>query len=237
MRSASDQSSRCEENTTTHPVASRCVLASVTQEYIWVDICGDGFVCLGFVVVWDGISLCSPKTQFVDQAGLELRILPASDSASWVLGLELCATTSSPRGFFPSVYIFIINILLIPCGFHITHLNHIHFCPSRSALHPYNLTTQKKTDRQASKNSHHGIWVCHSVSYSTPFCSNGFTCKCALLWITGLVWGLWLPPYYQYWILTKTPLRYTAIALCHGNPGALDRQDWSLNKLQQSQMG
>jgi hypothetical protein len=44
----------------------------------------------------DWVSLCSPgcpRTHFVDQAGLELRNPPAS--ASRVLGLKACATTSS----------------------------------------------------------------------------------------------------------------------------------------------
>jgi hypothetical protein len=48
------------------------------------------FVCL---FVRDRVSLCSPGcpgTHFVDQAGLELRNLPAS--ASQVLGSKACAT-------------------------------------------------------------------------------------------------------------------------------------------------
>jgi hypothetical protein len=55
------------------------------------------FVCL-FVLVLvfrDRVSLCSPdcpETHSVDQAGLELRNLPAS--ASRVLGLKACATTA-----------------------------------------------------------------------------------------------------------------------------------------------
>jgi hypothetical protein len=48
-----------------------------------------------FLLVFrDRVSLCSPgcpETHFVDQAGLELRNLPAS--ASQVLGLKACATT------------------------------------------------------------------------------------------------------------------------------------------------
>jgi hypothetical protein len=46
-------------------------------------------------VFQDRVSLCSPGclgTHFVDQAGLELRNLPAS--ASQVLGLQACATTA-----------------------------------------------------------------------------------------------------------------------------------------------
>jgi hypothetical protein len=45
----------------------------------------------------DRVSLCSfgcPGTHFVDQAGLELRNLPAS--ASKVLELKACATTAQP---------------------------------------------------------------------------------------------------------------------------------------------
>jgi hypothetical protein len=50
------------------------------------------------LVFQDRISLCSPGcpgTHFVDQAGLELRNLPAS--ASRVLGLKACATTPGIR--------------------------------------------------------------------------------------------------------------------------------------------
>jgi hypothetical protein len=57
------------------------------------------FVCLfvwlvGFLVFQDRVCLSSPGfpgTHFVDQAGLELRNLPAS--ASGVLGLKGCTTT------------------------------------------------------------------------------------------------------------------------------------------------
>jgi hypothetical protein len=45
-----------------------------------------------FLVFRDKVSLCSPETHFVDQAGLELRNPPAS--ASQVLGLKVCATTA-----------------------------------------------------------------------------------------------------------------------------------------------
>jgi hypothetical protein len=51
------------------------------------------FVCL--FVFRDRVSLCSPDypgTHSVDQAGLELRNLPAS--ASQVLGLQACTTTA-----------------------------------------------------------------------------------------------------------------------------------------------
>jgi hypothetical protein len=49
-----------------------------------------------FLVFRDRVFLCSPGcpgTHFVDQAGLKLRNPPAS--ASWVLGLKVCATTPS----------------------------------------------------------------------------------------------------------------------------------------------
>jgi hypothetical protein len=60
-------------------------------------------ICLSFffvvivLVFQDRVSLCSPGcpgTHSVDQAGLELRNLPAS--ASQVLGLQTCATTAQP---------------------------------------------------------------------------------------------------------------------------------------------
>jgi hypothetical protein len=51
--------------------------------------------CFLFFVFWDRVSLYSPGcpgTHFVDQAGLELRSLPAS--ASRVLWLKVCDTTA-----------------------------------------------------------------------------------------------------------------------------------------------
>jgi hypothetical protein len=57
------------------------------------------FCLFVWLVGWffrDRVSLCSPgcpRTHYVDQAGLELRNLPAS--ASRVLGLKAYATTSS----------------------------------------------------------------------------------------------------------------------------------------------
>jgi hypothetical protein len=59
-------------------------------EYSW----GFLFVFL-FLIFRDRVSLCisgCPGTHFVDQAGLELRNLPAS--AFQVLGLKACATTA-----------------------------------------------------------------------------------------------------------------------------------------------
>jgi hypothetical protein len=56
----------------------------------------------------DSIFLCSPGcpgTCFVGQAGLELRDLPASASASGMLGLKVCTTISSFYFFFKSCYI------------------------------------------------------------------------------------------------------------------------------------
>jgi hypothetical protein len=54
-------------------------------------------VCVCLLVFWNRVSLCSPGcpgTHSVDQAGLELRNLPAS--ASQVLGLKACGTTARP---------------------------------------------------------------------------------------------------------------------------------------------
>jgi hypothetical protein len=69
------------------------------------------FVCfvLFCFVFWDRVSLYSPGcpgTHFVDQAGLELRNLPAS--ASRVLELKVCTTTPGSM-----------------CRFCLTHLSHL----------------------------------------------------------------------------------------------------------------
>ena len=45
--------------------------------------------------------------------------------------------------------------------------------------------------------------------------------------------GLWILLCYQYSVLTGTPLRYPVVALCHGDPAALDELDQSCHVLQQ----
>jgi hypothetical protein len=66
-------------------------------------VCVGGGVVLSFVCLFgDRVSLCSPGcpgTHSVDQAGLELRNLPAS--ASQVLELKACATTTQLSFIFP----------------------------------------------------------------------------------------------------------------------------------------
>jgi hypothetical protein len=60
-----------------------------------------------FVFSRQGVALCSPGcpgTHFVDQAGLELRNLPVS--ASQVLGLKTCATTTQLTS-----YIFFLELI------------------------------------------------------------------------------------------------------------------------------
>jgi hypothetical protein len=69
-------------------------LSSVKESFL--------FVCLFCFVLffWDRVSLCSPGcpgTHSVDQAGLELRNLPAS--ASQVLGLKACATRPARKSY------------------------------------------------------------------------------------------------------------------------------------------
>jgi hypothetical protein len=61
---------------------------------VWFGLVWFGLVWFG-LVFWDRVSLCCPGClgiHSVDQAGLELRNLPAS--ASQVLGLKMCATTA-----------------------------------------------------------------------------------------------------------------------------------------------
>jgi hypothetical protein len=54
-------------------------------------------------------------------------------------------------------------------------------------------------------------------------------CNEPLVWFKA---SLWLLQHHQYWILAGTPLRYPAVALSHGDPVALDLQDWPFHALQ-----
>jgi hypothetical protein len=45
--------------------------------------------------------------------------------------------------------------------------------------------------------------------------------------------GFWLLLHYQDCILTGTPLEYPVVVSCHGNPEALDLQDWPFHTLQE----
>lgn len=49
----------------------------------------------------------------------------------------------------------------------------------------------------------------------------------------GVVRGLWLLLHHQCWILPMASLRYLLVALCHGDPAALDLQDPPLHLPQQ----
>jgi hypothetical protein len=80
-------------------VMSDWVSSSCFRQFKFYQFCLS-FFCL---FVWDRVSLCSPGcpgTHSVDQAGLELRNLPAS--ASRVLGLKACTTT--PGTYFLSIW-------------------------------------------------------------------------------------------------------------------------------------
>lgn len=50
---------------------------------------------------------------------------------------------------------------------------------------------------------------------------------------TSLPQSLWLLLPHQYWILRRTALGYSVVALCRGDPEALDLQNWPFPTLQQ----
>jgi hypothetical protein len=88
-------------------------------------------VCL--FVFRDRVSLYSsgcPGTHFVDQAGLELRNLPAS--ASQVLGLKACATT-------PGSNRTILQSLLPSLNMHLNNFSGTSFCGERTSSLIFNL--------------------------------------------------------------------------------------------------
>jgi hypothetical protein len=71
---------------------------SKDSTYVLTYVKKNFFFFFFFLVFRDRVSLCSPGCpgiHFVDQAGLELRNLPASASASRVLGLKACVATAS----------------------------------------------------------------------------------------------------------------------------------------------
>lgn len=55
----------------------------------------------------------------------------------------------------------------------------------------------------------------------------------SLQWVIDLAQGLWHLLQYQYWMLSETPLGYSVVALCHGDPEALGLQDLPFYMLQQ----
>jgi hypothetical protein len=72
------------------------------------------FLFLFFCLFGDRVSLCSPGcpgTHSVDQAGLELRNSPAS--ASEVLGVKACTTTTQLLISFFSLFIYLFIYLFI----------------------------------------------------------------------------------------------------------------------------
>lgn len=63
------------------------------------------------------------------------------------------------------------------------------------------------------------------LSSATHFLPHISTCKCSFRRVIGLVQGLLLVLYYQYWILTGAPLGNPVVSLWPGDSSALDLQD------------
>lgn len=105
---------------------------------------------------------------------------------------------------------------------------------SLSTLCPCNLFLPKKqkTNKQTNKHLHKSLCVSLSISVCPHIFTHSLT---SLLSAMGhcLIRGLWLLVHYKYWTLTGTLLRYPVVALCHGDPAALDLQDPPLHLPQQ----
>jgi hypothetical protein len=98
-------------------------------------------------------------------------------------------------------------------------LSHTH---THTHTHTHNHHQQQQHIENVSSWKLYYITVSHSVSLYPLI----FTCKCSLQWVIGLVGDLWLLWHHQYWILMGTPPGYPVVALCHGDPAALDQYDW-----------
>jgi hypothetical protein len=95
----------------------------------------------------------------------------------------------------------------------------------------------KQISKQKPKHKNHLVVeaaVYHSASHSTSLCPHILTCKNSLQWVIGLIGALWVLWHHQYWVLTGTPPSYPVVALCHGDPAALEQQDWPFHVLQRS---
>lgn len=105
-------------------------------------------------------------------------------------------------------------LLLVLCEFHIIHSN-----PTYLFLLFY-LPSTLATMPQQRKNIVEAV-VCHSMSHSIPFLS---TLLCLQMFIvmdcqSGTdSWLLILYLWFQYWNVTRYPLEYHLVALCHGDP-------------------
>jgi hypothetical protein len=182
-------------------LSSNCFCHSDTTMYmytcVYVYMCiyiffsKTGFLCVALAVL----------ELTLDQAGLELRNLPAS--ASQVLGLKACATTSSLQPY-------IFNFVLILCEFHIMYPDPTHFTFPHThllSLQPPSPRKQKQTNKQTNKQTSH----------------NGSCCVSQLpkelqlqMFIAMSHWSGWRPlasANYQHWILTRTLFSYPAVAL------------------------
>jgi hypothetical protein len=125
--------------------------------------------------------------------------------------------------------------LMIPCEFHIMQPNPtLPPHPSISVLIPSNYPKRKQEIKK--KKIHCGSCsvshtVCHTVCHTgVGFCPHSFICKCALQWVIGLVWDLWLLLHYQYWISSRIscccPVSWRSCSFGSAGPGPLSGQQF-----------
>ena len=97
---------------------------------------------------------------------------------------------------------------------------------------PSSLATSSTLPRK----THHLIVeavVCPSVAHNVPFCPHIFTYKCSAIMSHWSGSRPLASATLSDWILTRTPPKYSVVALCHGDPASLDQQDWPFHMLQQ----
>lgn len=92
-------------------------------------------------------------------------------------------------------------------------------CPQ--SLRPLSQNQKSKWKQRANKTKQKSCCGSCDVSHSMHLCSHFIAYRNSLHWL-GLVQGLQLLLFYQYWNRTATPLQYSLVALRHGSTVVLD---------------
>jgi hypothetical protein len=106
-----------------------------------------------------------------------------------------------------------------------------HICPLSSQSPTQNKTLAHKQQQQKRNienisSSHRGSCSVSQCVHSISLCPYIFICKGSLQWVIGLVQDLWLLWHHQCSILIRNSSYYSAVAVCPGDPAALDQQHW-----------
>ena len=110
------------------------------------------------------------------------------------------------------VCIFFLNFSLILCEFHIIHIRHPN--PVHLPILQYLPSTPKENKTNQTKQSCYGNCGVSRGLYTSPPTPKQLSWQMFITKVWFKDTGSRL--HHQYWILTRTPLGYSVVALCHG---------------------